>query len=90
MQNITKNLGQFIFRTSVFFEFIVTKNHMILMIGGKSLSYLTIFSDLMWKRGLKSMFAGVHVSYSRSFLSWEIIYYFYEVIYVRLGRLDYY
>jgi len=67
----------------------VTKTHMMLVIGGKHLSFLTVFSDLMRKRGLKSMFAGVHVNYTRSFLSWGIINYMYEVIHVRLSRLDF-
>ena len=107
MQNITKNLGQFIFRTSVFSDLFfgtctcalistlvypvnVTKTHMILVIGGKHLSFLTVFSDLMQKCGLKRMFTSVHVNYSRYFLLCGIINYFYEVIHVRLSLLDYY
>jgi len=73
--------------STIFYPVNVTKTHMQLVIGGKHLSFLKVFRDLMRKRGLKGMFAGVHVNYTRSFLSWGIINYMYEVIHVRLSRI---
>ena len=73
--------------STIFYPVNVTKTHMQLVIGGKHLSFWSVFKDLIRKRGLKGMFAGVHVNYTRSFLSWGIINYMYEFIHVRLDRI---
>ena len=65
----------------------VTKTHMQLVIGGSHMSFLKVFRDLLSNRGWKGMFAGVHVNYTRSFLSWGIINYTYEVIHAKLSRI---
>ena len=72
------------FISTVFYPVNVTKTHMQLVIGGPYLSFWSVFSDLLQKRGLRGMFAGVHVNYTRSFLSWGITNYMYEKIHERL------
>ena len=60
---------------------------MQLVIGGPYAKFLTVFKDLLKNRGLRGMFAGVHVNYTRSFISWGIINFMYEVIHERLVPL---
>ena len=70
--------------STLFYPINVTKTHMQLVIGGPHTSFWTVFADLLEKRGLRGMFAGVHVNYTRSFISWGIINFMYEVIHERL------
>lgn len=72
------------FISTLFYPVNVTKTHMQLVIGGSFSSFPTVFADLLAKRGLRGMFAGVHVNYTRSFLSWGIINFMYELIHERL------
>ncbi len=71
-------LGAFI--STVFYPVNVTKTHMQLKIGGRFLRLRTVFMRLLTERGVKGMFRGVHVNYTRSFLSWGIINVAYENI----------
>jgi len=70
--------------STIFFPVNVTKTHMQLVIGGPYSSFWTVFKDLLAKRGIRNMFAGVHVNYTRSFISWGIINFMYEFIHERL------
>ena len=70
--------------STIFYPVNVTKTHMQLVIGGPYASFRTVFKDLLEKRGLRGMFAGVHVNYTRSFISWGIINFMYEFIHERL------
>lgn len=72
------------FISTLFYPVNVTKTHMQLVIGGPYQSFWTVFRDLLQKRGYRGMFAGVHVNYTRSFISWGIINFTYEVIHERL------
>uniref|UniRef100_A0A0K2U0C9 Mitochondrial carrier triple repeat protein 1like [Strongylocentrotus purpuratus] n=2 Tax=Lepeophtheirus salmonis TaxID=72036 RepID=A0A0K2U0C9_LEPSM len=42
-------------------------------IGGTFLSFSTVFRQLLKERGFVGMFKGVHLNYTRSFISWGII-----------------
>ena len=70
--------------STLFYPINVTKTHMQLVIGGQHASFWSVFKDLHAKRGLRGMFVGVHVNYTRSFISWGIINFMYEVIHERL------
>ena len=70
--------------STIFYPVNVTKTHMQLKIGGPYTSFWTVFKDLLAKRGIRNMFAGVHVNYTRSFISWGIINFMYELIHERL------
>ena len=70
--------------STIFYPVNVTKTHMQLKIGGPYSSFWTVFKDLLAKRGIRNMFAGVHVNYTRSFISWGIINFMYELIHERL------
>jgi hypothetical protein len=71
-------LGAFI--STMFFPVNVTKTHMQLVVGGPFLRFRTVFAQLWQERGLVGMFRGVHVNYTRSFLSWGIVNVTYEKI----------
>jgi hypothetical protein len=58
----------------------VVKAHMQLEVGGPYLKFSTVLSKLVEERGLRGMFKGVHLNYTRSFLSWGIINVTYENI----------
>jgi len=64
-------LGAFI--STVFYPLNTTKTHMQKTLGGEFLSFRVVFSQLLKERGARGMFRGVHVNYTRSFLSWGII-----------------
>jgi len=57
-----------------------TKTHMQKTCGGEFQSFLTVFKSLYRERGLRGMFKGVHVNYTRSFLSWGITNVTYEYL----------
>ena len=65
----------------------VVKTHMMLAIGGPFVSVFKVFTSLLVERGISGMFKGVHVNYTRSFLSWGIINVSYERINETLKRL---
>jgi hypothetical protein len=70
--------------STLFYPVNVTKTHMQLVIGGPNESFRVVFKELLTKRGLRGMFAGVHVNYTRSFISWGIINLMYELIHERI------
>jgi len=57
-----------------------TKTHMQKTCGGKFDSFLVVFKGLYRERGAAGMFKGVHVNYTRSFLSWGITNVTYEYL----------
>lgn len=59
--------------STIFYPINTTKTHMQKVVGGKFLSFRTVFSQLLKDRGPWGMFRGVHVNYTRSFMSWGII-----------------
>lgn len=69
-------LGAFI--STAFFPVNVTKTHMQLTVGGPFQRFQTVFFKLLEERGVRGMFRGVHVNYTRSFLSWGIVNVSYE------------
>ena len=75
------------FISTLFYPVNVTKTHMQLVVGGPYQKCWTVFQDLYRTRGLRGMFAGVHVNYTRSFISWGIINTMYEVIHGKLVKL---
>lgn len=64
-------LGAFI--STIFYPINTTKTHMQKTLGGEYKSFRVVFSQLVNERGAAGMFRGVHVNYTRSFLSWGII-----------------
>lgn len=71
-------LGAFI--STVFFPVNTTKTHMQKICGKKFQSFGHVFMGLYRERGLHGMFRGVHVNYTRSFLSWGIVNVTYEFL----------
>ena len=64
-------LGAFI--STIFYPVNTTKTHMQKTLGGDFQSFLSVFRHLLKERGAWGMFRGVHVNYTRSFMSWGII-----------------
>jgi len=71
-------LGAFI--STVCYPLNTTKTHMQKHLGGEFLSFRKVFYQLLKERGPKGMFRGVHVNYTRSFMSWGIINMSYSVL----------
>ena len=78
-------LGAFI--STVFYPINTTKTHMQKTVGGKFESFTSVFGSLVRERGVKGMFRGVHVNYTRSFISWGIINMTYSYV-LRILRTD--
>ena len=53
--------------------FIIIGNNFQKSLGGEFRSFSSVFVQLLRERGVGGMFRGVHVNYTRSFLSWGII-----------------
>ena len=66
--------------STLFYPVNVTKTHMQLKVGGNFLSFVSVFTKLLKDRGFRGMFHGVHVNYTRSFLSWGIINTTYSIV----------
>jgi len=64
-------LGAFI--STIFYPLNTTKTHMQASLGGEFRSFRSVFLTLLKERGAAGMFRGVHVNYTRSFMSWGII-----------------
>lgn len=64
-------LGAFI--STIFYPINTTKTHMQKTLGGEFTSFRSVFKSLLRERGVRGMFRGVHVNYTRSFMSWGII-----------------
>jgi len=76
-------LGAFI--STVFYPVNTTKTHMQKTCGGKFRSFHSVFFELLKERGAWGMFRGVHINYTRSFISWGIINVTYEYLYKKLA-----
>ena len=74
--------------STIFYPVNATRTHMQLVVGGKFTSFFTVFRELLHNRGVRGMFKGVHLNYSRSFLSWGIINVTYELIHRNLERIQ--
>jgi len=59
--------------STIFYPINVTKTHMQKTLGGNFQSFRTVYIKLLKERGAWGMFRGVHVNYTRSFMSWGII-----------------
>jgi hypothetical protein len=55
---------------------------MQLVVGGDFLRFRSVFTKLLAERGVRGMFRGVHMNYTRSFIQWGII----NVVYENLLR----
>ena len=73
--------------STVFYPLNVVRTHMMIAVGGPFVSMFRVFSALLMERGIRGMFKGVHVNYTRSFLSWGITNVAYERIHAVLKRL---
>lgn len=78
-------IGAFI--STAFYPLNVVRTHMMIVVGGPFVSVFKVFSSLFVERGMQGMFKGVHINYTRSFLSWGIINVAYERIHAALKRL---
>eukprot|EP00095_Tigriopus_kingsejongensis_P008877 maker-scaffold15_size728074-snap-gene-6.24 protein:Tk08877 transcript:maker-scaffold15_size728074-snap-gene-6.24-mRNA-1 annotation:"hypothetical protein CAPTEDRAFT_128352" len=72
--------------STIFYPVNVTKTHLQLQVGGPFLRFRTVFGMLLHERGWRGMFRGVHINYTRSFLSWGIINVSYENLLHRLRQ----
>ena len=79
-------LGAFI--STVFYPINTTKTHMQKTVGGQFQSFTSVLMSLYRERGVRGMFRGVHVNYTRSFMSWGIINMTYSYILRILSRTD--
>ena len=75
------------FISTLFYPVNVTKTHMQLKIGGSFLSFFSVFKKLLKDRGFRGMFRGVHMNYSRSFISWGIINTTYGIVHEHLLQI---
>lgn len=66
--------------STLFYPFNVVKVHMQSKLGGEYISMKTAFRELYIERGKKisNFYKGVHMNYSRSFVSWGVINLAYE------------
>ncbi len=64
--------------STLFYPVNVTKTHMQLVVGGDFLRFRRVFLELLRERGVRGMFRGVHINYTRSFIQWGIINVTYE------------
>lgn len=71
-------LGAFI--STVMYPINTTKTHMQKVLGGEFLSFRRVFLQLLKERGPRGMFRGVHINYTRSFMSWGIINMSYSIL----------
>jgi len=77
-------LGAFI--STTFYPINTTKTHMQKTLGGNFKSFWYVFFNLLEERGPWGMFRGVHVNYTRSFMSWGIINMSYSYLLQLLNR----
>jgi len=71
-------LGAFI--STLMYPVNTTKTHMQKTCGGKFRSFHSVFFELLKERGGWGMFKGVHINYTRSFISWGITNVTYEYL----------
>ncbi|XP_047109317.1 mitochondrial nicotinamide adenine dinucleotide transporter SLC25A51 [Schistocerca piceifrons] len=61
------------FTSTVFYPLNVIKVQMQCRIGGEYQSVWVVLSQIHSDRGLKSIYSGVHLNYTRAFMSWGVI-----------------
>jgi len=66
--------------STLFYPINTTKTHMQKTLGDEFKSFRHVFVALYRERGLWGMFRGVHVNYTRSFISWGITNVTYEYL----------
>ena len=66
--------------STLFYPMNVIKTHMQLKVGGSFLRFTDVLTKVLKERGFKGMWQGVHINYSRSFISWGIINATYEIV----------
>ena len=66
--------------STLFYPVNVVKTHMQLKVGGSFLKFHAVIARLLKERGIRGLWHGVHVNYSRSFLSWGVINSTYEIV----------
>lgn len=71
-------IGAFI--STVFYPLNVIKVHLQSTLGGEFQNFASAFTELYKTRGLRNMYKGVHMNYTRSFISWGVINAAYEFI----------
>lgn len=71
-------IGAFI--STVFYPLNVVKVHLQSALGGKFQNFTSVLVDLYKARGLRNMYRGVHMNYTRSFISWGVINAAYEFL----------
>jgi hypothetical protein len=54
--------------------------HMQLKVGGSYLRFSAVLGQILKERGFKGLWHGVHVNYTRSFISWGVINATYEIV----------
>jgi len=77
-------LGAFI--STIVYPINTTKTHMQKTVGGNFKSFRSVFVELLSERGAWGMFRGVHVNYTRSFISWGVINMSYSYLLELLNR----
>ncbi|KAJ9582551.1 hypothetical protein L9F63_003109 [Diploptera punctata] len=71
-------IGAFI--STVFYPLNVVKVHVQNKIGGEFQGVISVLVELYKTRGLRDMYKGVHMNYTRSFISWGVINAAYEFL----------
>ncbi|KAJ4429212.1 mitochondrial nicotinamide adenine dinucleotide transporter SLC25A51-like isoform X1 [Periplaneta americana] len=71
-------IGAFI--STVFYPLNVVKVHVQSTIGGEFQSCMSALNELYKTRGLRDMYKGVHMNYTRAFISWGVINAAYEFL----------
>jgi Mitochondrial carrier protein. len=71
-------IGGFI--STIFYPLNVVKVHVQSTLGGEFQKFTSAFAELYKTRGLRNMYRGVHMNYTRSFISWGVINAAYEFI----------
>ena len=66
--------------STLFYPVNVVKTHMQLKVGGSFLKFRSVITQVLRERGIRGLWHGVHVNYSRSFLSWGVINSTYEFV----------
>ena len=66
--------------STLFYPVNVVKTHMQLKVGGSFLKFRSVIAKILEERGIRGLWHGVHVNYSRSFLSWGVINTTYEFV----------
>ena len=66
--------------STLFYPVNVVKTHMQLKVGGSFLKFHSVIYRILKERGVRGLWHGVHINYSRSFISWGVINSTYELV----------